>query len=484
MAQLTPDQWVERMNQHELASLGATVQRVQRVVGDERSSFRHLTEVVLRDAALSTKLLQIANSPIYTLSSDPVTTITRATSMLGFDTIRGICITSRLLDALLANGDLSPGIAERLMNRAASSLHAALQARMFMSGGDQREREEVFLAALLYKVGESAFWSFDCKESKALDIALHKPGCIEEELVLEHVGCSFAALSAALVRSWGLGEAVELVANDVNSRSSQIIRLANTVSDLVAVDGWQPGRLQHCYEQAAELMNQSVEDASHRMRACTKEAQELAVCYGVGMLAKRMIKRGELAHRSTAEVPEAQPSRGRGDASVQMRALRDMAAMSTQKPDINTVLQAAMDGVHGGIGMDRTITALLTPDRGTLQTRLWLGDGGREWSAQFRFPVSTGKNVFFEAVANRSFARFNSAAQGRLLRMIPRELLQFCEARDFVMGPIVVGRRAIGIIYADRTPSGRAIGDEDFAAFQNITQQLGICLTSVTRQRV
>ena len=43
--------WVARINRTELATLNATVQGVQRVIGDRRSSFAQLSEVLLRDAA-------------------------------------------------------------------------------------------------------------------------------------------------------------------------------------------------------------------------------------------------------------------------------------------------------------------------------------------------------------------------------------------------------------------------------------------------
>ena len=82
--------WVARINRSELAALGTTVHDVQRVTGDRRSSFAQLSEVVLRDAALSARLLRIANSPAYAVSAEPVTTVTRAATLLGFDAVRSI----------------------------------------------------------------------------------------------------------------------------------------------------------------------------------------------------------------------------------------------------------------------------------------------------------------------------------------------------------------------------------------------------------
>lgn len=482
--------WVSRINQCELASLATTVQSVQRVVGDERSSFHQLSQVVLKDSALSAKLLKIANSPAYAVCAEPVTTVTRATSLLGFDTVRSVCITSRLLDALLGEEKLAPAVAERMLNRIAASLHAAIQARMMMRGAHSRIREEVFLGALLDQIGESAFWSLGQPEVVALEEELSRPGCMKATAIRAAVGGSFADLSAALVRSWGLAEAVELSGATGGRPEARAIRLANELAEIVAVDGWQPSQLQHVYAQMAVLMNVAEEDAAHLARSCGKEAQELSACFGAGLLARRMVKRAEAAAVSVepahpapappAAADTAPAGRSRGNADVQARALHELAAMPTSQTDTSTVLQLAMDGVHAGIGMDRTITALLNPERTLLQTRLWLGSGGQEWSNAFRFDVVPGKNIFHECLTQLGCYRFNSAAQGSLLRLVPRELLQFCEGRDFLLGPIAVGARAIGVIYADRTPSGRAISEQDFTIFRELSLQLRNSLARLT----
>jgi len=132
--------------------------------------------------------------------------------------------------------------------------------------------------------------------------------------------------------------------------------------------------------------------------------------------------------------------------------------------------------------MDRTIAALLSPDRGALQTRLWRGNGGREWSTLFRFEVPTGRNIFRECVSGLAHFHFDAALPGTLHGLVPRELRRFAQGHDFVLAPIAVGSRAIGVLYADRSPSGRAIGEEDFAAFRRLAQQLGHSLLRLTQR--
>src|SRR5262245_16354957 len=97
MSELTGDQlrighWIERINQRDLAAMSKTVQRVQAVVGDDNSSLQSLTEALQSDPALSAKILRVSNSPTYLTAPDPVTTVSRAATVIGFDAIRNICI--------------------------------------------------------------------------------------------------------------------------------------------------------------------------------------------------------------------------------------------------------------------------------------------------------------------------------------------------------------------------------------------------------
>ena len=476
--------WVARINHSALGTLGATVRELQRVIGDQRSSFAQLSEVVQRDAALSARLLKIANSPAYAVSAEPVTTVARAATLLGFDTVRSICITSRLLDTLLGAGGLAPDVAGRLLDRIAITLHAATQARMMMGGAAESTREEVFLAAVLGGIGESAFWSLPDPEVAALHETLSARGGAHTAAIHDVVGGSFAQLSAALLCSWGLADAADPAGTDGEERAARALQLGADLAGRIAADGLRPRNLEPLFQHIAVLMNLTEEDAAHRVRDCARQAQELAACFGAGVLAQRMIGgAGTSPPAAGTSAPATAPAPpARRDAVRQAQALDDLAACAESGADINAVLQVAMDGVQEGIGMDRTIAALLSPDRGALQTRLWRGDGGREWSALFRFEVPTGRNIFRECVSGLAPFRYDAALPGTLHGLVPRELRRFAQGQDFVLAPIAVGSRAIGVLYADRSPSGRAIREEDFAAFRQLAQQLGQSLLRLAQR--
>ena len=465
---ITVEDWIKRINQRELAALAAIVKRVQSLVGDEDSSATQLSEVLRLDPSLSSKILRIANSPTYMVSPDPVTTLTRATTLIGFDAIANICITNRLLEALLARKELSRSLVERVLDRTAASLHAAVQARVMISSASSREREEAFLGALLEQIGESAFWSLGGPEIDALDAALETtPPGAREAAVRRTVGGSFNQLSKGLIKAWHLGGSTALHEQITPARATraQVIRLANELADCVAREGWESPLLDETYARIATLSGMETGEAAMRARACGREAEGIARCYGASMLAQRMSHKPAAGKSGRTSV--------NGDSSVRLDVLRELRALQPGMADINTVMQTAMDGVYRGIGMDRVIAALLSDDRRTLTTRFWLGEGGEQWSPTFRFSVAERDGILHQCIVSNRSLRYDASAPGELATLMPVELLDFSQSGDLLLAPVRVGTRSIGVLYADRAPSGAVISQEDFDAFAELALQLG-----------
>ena len=57
--------WIDRLNQAELPALAAVVQDLQRLAQQDSASVQQLADVLLRDAALTSKVLRVGNSVYY-----------------------------------------------------------------------------------------------------------------------------------------------------------------------------------------------------------------------------------------------------------------------------------------------------------------------------------------------------------------------------------------------------------------------------------
>lgn len=127
------DYWTKRISDQEMPALCSTVRDLEKLAKDDVSSLSLLGRSVMHDNALTSRILRVANSATYNKGINPVSTVSRAAVVLGFDTIRNICITAKLLTSLLENKHLSASVYQRLLKLMAQSFQAAMLARMMMS---------------------------------------------------------------------------------------------------------------------------------------------------------------------------------------------------------------------------------------------------------------------------------------------------------------------------------------------------------------
>ena len=173
----TPDlaDWIGRISGREMPVFAHTVAALRRIVGDERASASVLAQVILKDVPMTTKVLRLANSAYFNQAQQGISTVSRAIVVLGFDPVAQLALSVALIDALLGGS-----LRSRVNLEMARSFHAAVQARWVVQRRGEQQGEQVFIAALLSRVGEMAFWCFGGEHAQALERCM-KQGEMREE---------------------------------------------------------------------------------------------------------------------------------------------------------------------------------------------------------------------------------------------------------------------------------------------------------------
>ncbi|NQY51086.1 MAG: HDOD domain-containing protein, partial [Colwellia sp.] len=154
----TTEQWIDLIANSELPAITSTAKMLDKFSNDDKSSLPKLSEAILHDQGLSTCLLKVANNTQH-FSINKVTTVSRATVVLGIQTVKNICLTAKLVSSLLATKTLDINVYEKLTQLMANSFYAGMLAKRMVPNYSEDVQEEVYLAAMLYRIGESAFWS-------------------------------------------------------------------------------------------------------------------------------------------------------------------------------------------------------------------------------------------------------------------------------------------------------------------------------------
>ena len=79
-------------------TLSTTISDINRSVASDSQSTRQLTQVILRDVALTTKLLQVVNSAVYGQYRGSIRTVSKAVLILGFEAVRNAAMSLMMLE--------------------------------------------------------------------------------------------------------------------------------------------------------------------------------------------------------------------------------------------------------------------------------------------------------------------------------------------------------------------------------------------------
>jgi hypothetical protein len=168
------------------------------------------------------------------------------------------------------------------------------------------------------------------------------------------------------------------------------------------------------------------------------------------------------------------------DPKIQMSCLRDLSTLVTLgKGDFNMALSIILEGIYRGIGMDRVIFTLLTPDRQHLKGKYGLGwvDGYVE---NFMVSANSGMlNILGYLLANRNPVWVKEKPDNNIKYLLNVELNNLTGGGPFFAMPIAIKGKAIGVIYADRSRSGRCLDEESFESFIFFGQQANMCLSAL-----
>lgn len=457
-------EWIARIRGREMPVFARTVEALRRIVGDERASASALAQVILKDAPMTTKVLRLANSAFFNHAHQGVSTVSRAIVVLGFDPVAQLALSVSLIDSLL-----SGGVRSRIHREMARSFHAAVQARWAIRRRGEPQGEEVFIAALLSRVGEMAFWCFGGEQARALERCLSHDRMREEEAQQVVLGFSLCHLSAGLVREWKLGSlAAAAIEGDARSRGPErAVELGHRLAR-AAEEGWDSQAARRALRETADYLGLSVASIHPEIVANAGEAARVAAFFGAPE-AGRIIPQGEAAPPE----PEVPALPAAPDAALQLRILQDLAAMTLSRAAVADILQLVAEGVLRGVGCDRVVIALLSPDRLHLRGKVALGHGSEALCARFALAMEGDPDDVVDAAIDSGTGCWINAARAELPGT--ERLQQLTASEEGFIAPFGSASRAIGVVYADR--AGRPLDAESWRAVQHFALQASLAVS-------
>lgn len=451
--------WVSYLSKVEMPVLANTLRQINELTESLNSTVNELANVILNDAQLTSQVLRLSNTVFYNRASTQVSTVSRAITLIGFDSVKSMAISSLIVDSMLKRNDRP-----HLLRCLARAIHGAVQARCLLPSTKEQALEEVFIGALLMNIGELAFWSCETEQASELEerLRLDEPPVEAQRAVLH---TTFTEITRGLVEAWALGPFIkEVVApGSATTKASSLVR--NTVDMARASEnGWSGPEMDKILERLAKDVGESPAAIRDQLKANAQEATRVAVSLGIPQVTELMPGNQDKEVEEGAQAPEV-------DSELQLEILRELTQTLAEKPDINEVCQLVIEGIHRAVGMQRV--ALLMTDRSGQQLvpRKVGGRGTEKWREQFVINKdSTGP--LGELLPHGISAIYTP---GRQPSGVPYD--RWLGRVPALVGSLTAKGRLLGLFYADNAAAGYVPSKQQEDAFAHFVQNAQLCLT-------
>jgi HD-like signal output (HDOD) protein len=516
----------ERLKERgDMPIFSASVNRVHVVGSDPDADAMALSVEILKDANLTTKVLKLANSPLYNRGQGKIGNLSRAVVVLGFDTVKSVVLTLKLLDSfqqqfpgidmtgMLVNAFLSAGFVRRVSTKAGV-----------------KDIEQAYICGLLHNLGEVVVAYTLPEQFRQIDELQREenlPRAVAEKRIL---GATLADLGQDVLNDWEFPQNVIKTLSQPNTGGGTRIRnqveltaalagLSNQTMELLYADRPHSGKtlaeLNHELSKVAGIRREEISEA---LEQSFRQSCELAQAYGLSKkhLTPRLRAEGDddlekLARQfsfyasneiTTPDVAgekatEAQLSEEKmeaptatatstataeksatlaADPNLLLGILFEITTLMAQRAHVNIILGKVLEGMHHGIGFDRAVLCLLNPDHTHYAARMSAGNNVEALKTYLDFAVRPEQDLFSKIIMEGSELLVSDIDSGDWRSQLPADFEQMTGSRAFILGALRSKGRPVGIFYADKAVSGAPISAEDSRSFTQLVAQAQLAL--------
>src|SRR5574343_654704 len=506
--QSTIDFLLRRMrHKSDFPALSESVTSINRIANSETESIDKLSNTILKDFALTNKLLRLVNSAYFRpAGGGTISTVSRAVIVLGFEAVRNIAITVLLFEHLQNKGN-----ANQLKEDFLRANLAGVLAKDIGATAQMRDLEQSFICSLFHSLGRLLSQYYFPEESDEIRRVVAQKQCTEDLAARQVLGLSFEDLGVAIARQWGFPALIvstmrRLPAGPVKKAMQQEDRLrvlsgfANELCDVIAqaAPEARDREVKKTMARFAEAISLDQKEIHQTVQRAVEEVADFArvihltlqqTTFGKQM---RMFVRSGAAESTAAggerstdlanvtvleegglpdiDDDEAQPA---VDAQAVLTAgIQDISNTLVEGFKLNDILRIILETMYRAMGFKRVVLCIRDAKAGVMQGRFGFGPDANEVARQFRFPLSFTPDIFHAATSKGVAILISDINDIKIADRIPDWYRKAVPAHSFVLFPLNIKGNPIALIYADRDePGGIAIPEKELQLLRTLRNQ-------------
>jgi serine/threonine protein kinase len=476
----TLDFLLRRMrHKSDFPALSATISAINRASTSEDESAKTLSRHILKDFALTSKLLKMVNSAYFGSFGGTISTVSKAVVIMGFDRIRNAAISLMLFEHLQNKAH-----ATRLKEDLVASYFSAVLARQLVAKTNIRNLEEAFICAMFHNLGGLLTSFYFPEEDREIQRLMQRKGLPPMQASLQVLGVTFADLGIEVAKAWNfpprIVQSMRHVEDDKFERPETEEAKLRVLADLSTrvCDSMR--------ELDEKTRDEKLEDVVKRfdgtfgigakllvssIRASAAELSKDAVTLNLrttGSVFQASPGEADSAPEAAAPLPEVQsvtdhtrseilascaaesiiidPERK----SALFAGIQDISTTLMGEFKLNDVLREILETMYRSAGFTRVLLFIRDTPSNSLKTCLGLGEGVDDiLSGAFSIPLGLTRDVFQAAVANGADVFIENVNAEQIRKHIPDSYRKAFPARSFALFPMAIKGRPVGLLYGD-----------------------------------
>lgn len=464
---------------NDFPALAESIGTINRIASSEEESIASLSNHILKDFALTNKLLKLVNSASFAhFGGGNISTVSRAVALLGFDAVKNVALTLLLFDHLKDRKH-----ALHLKDEFLHALFSGVLAREVSHRALARGTEEAFICAMFHNFGRLLamhYFTEEDRETHRIMIGRH----IDEDAASSRVlGFSYRELGMAVAREWCFPEQIiysmgTLPEGDVQFPASNMDKLrmlavfANALCETIAHTSCEdmPYEIRAIVARFSEGLplteGQLLEAVEKAMNEVVQYANIIQINLQKTPFGRRISLTEENSHIRNmlgCAVPPGKEESEYGEDSdagddealgILSAGIVDISDALVDESPLSNTLHVILETLYRGLGFRHVLLCTVDAYRNTMEARFGFGAEIEALVPNFRFPLAGPPDVFRAAVTKGVDIIIADIDHPGVRESIPEWYRHATSTPTFVLFPLNIRNVPVALIYADKSDAG------------------------------
>lgn len=464
----------------------------QKAKADSEFSTNALTNAILKDYSLSTKLLRLVNSPLYGQYGGRISTISRAVTILGFEGVRNAALGLMLLDHLKDKGQASSLREASITSLMSGNIAHGLSQKMKI-----RDTEEAYICSMFHDLGKLLAIYYFPDEAEAIKDMVKQKNVKEDFAAKTVLGVGFDEIGIAVGEVWQLPAAIidsmhTLPSGELKKPLSQsdtlkhLTGFSNEYCELINHVSAQ--ERQQAFENLAsrysntmsisrgqmeEILGNAMEEMEKYAKLVNLDLKASPIFKKAGKWSEHPIEKTALAPNTSLETTLSENAQ-RQDELIQ--SIQEITDAIVEGASINDVLLMVMETIYRSFSFQRVMFCLINKSRTSLNARFGFGKDVEILIQRLSIPLGGDKDIFNQSLKQCRDMIIENVNANSCQDYLPKWYRDDYTKTSMLIYPIVVKNVPMGLLYMDSMMPITSAEESHYSLIKTLRNQIVLAI--------